>query len=120
MKLVFSLLAGAAAGFLTGAGLGGGTLLMLWLTQIAGLPQLAAQSVNLLYFLLTAPPALYGHQKQGLVRWTVVKKALLPGIPMAIAGAWLAAGTEQTLLRRGFGLLCVAIGLRELLTKRPR
>lgn len=44
-------LAGAVCGLLSGLGIGGGTLLMVWMTGVAALPQQTAQGINLLYFL---------------------------------------------------------------------
>ena len=47
-------LAGAVCGLLSGLGIGGGTLLMVWMTGVAALPQQTAQGINLLYFLPSA------------------------------------------------------------------
>lgn len=109
---------GAALGFLTGTGVGGGTLLVLWLTQILSLPQAQAQGINLLYFLLTAPPALLGHRKQGLIDGRTALPAILWGVPVSAAAAFLSAGAAPELLRRAFGGLCFAVGLREVLAKK--
>lgn len=119
-EYVLPLAVGMMTGVLTGAGIGGGTLLMLWLTLGAQLPQTQAQGINLLYFLCTAPPALLGHGKRGLIHGKTAKSALLWGIPAAAAAAMLSATVEPTLLRRGFGVLCLVLGLRELLAKRER
>ena len=45
------LLAGTATGVLSAFGVGGGTLLLIYMTAFAGLPQDQAQGINLLYFL---------------------------------------------------------------------
>ena len=52
------VLAGAATGVLSGFGVGGGTLLLVYLTAFANVPQNLAQGVNLLYFLPAAATAL--------------------------------------------------------------
>ena len=52
------LLAGGAAGVLSGFGVGGGTLLLVYMTAFAGLDQRLAQGINLLYFLPSAAMAL--------------------------------------------------------------
>ena len=46
--------AGLVCGVLSGLGIGGGTLLMVYMTAMAGLEQTVAQGINLLYFLPTA------------------------------------------------------------------
>ena len=44
-----TLLVGTALGFLTGLGVGGGSLLMVWLTAVLGMDTLTARSINLLF-----------------------------------------------------------------------
>ena len=46
-----AILVGAALGFLSGLGVGGGSLLLLWLTLAAGVPQETARVMNLMFFL---------------------------------------------------------------------
>ena len=110
-------LAGAAAGVLSGFGVGGGSLLLIYMTSFAGVPQALAQGINLLYFLPTAAAALPAHFKNGCVE----KKALLPAISAGLAcsalTAWAATALDVELLRRCFGGFLILIGLRELFRK---
>lgn len=109
------LLVGAATGVLSGFGVGGGTLLLVYLTAVAGVDQHLAQGINLLYFLPAGLLALPAHIKNGYVE----KKALLPciaaGLTCAALCAWAATGLDTGLLRKLFGGFLVLIGLRELL-----
>lgn len=59
--MLLSMLAGALTGLLTGAGIGGGSLLLLYMTVFQKVPQLEAQGINLLYFLAATPLSLYFH-----------------------------------------------------------
>ena len=111
------LLAGTAAGVLSGFGVGGGTLLLLYLTACAGLPQGQAQGINLLYFLPAAGAALPAHLKNGYVERSVLLPAILAGLAAAALGAWAATGLDTALLRRCFGGFLVLVGLRELFRK---
>ncbi|MBO4930422.1 MAG: sulfite exporter TauE/SafE family protein [Clostridia bacterium] len=113
-----AILAGFAAGVLTGAGIGGGTLLLVYLTNFGGMEQRQAQGINLLYFLLTAPPALYGHLKNGLVDKPLALRAGAAGVATAALTAWLTAGLDTDLLRRAFGVFTVLVGLREVFCKK--
>ena len=81
-------LAGLVCGVLSGLGIGGGTLLMVWMTAICGLEQRTAQGINLLYFLPTAVCALIFHIKNRLIRWDIV-------LPAALAGAAASALTSE-------------------------
>ena len=52
-------LAGAVTGILSGFGIGGGSLLLIYMTSFAGVPQNLAQGINLLYFLPAAATASF-------------------------------------------------------------
>lgn len=60
------ILVGIVLGFLSGLGVGGGSLLILWLTAVLSMEQRTAQGVNLLFFLPGGHrrPALF-HSRQG-------------------------------------------------------
>ncbi len=110
-------LAGAATGVLSGFGVGGGSLLLIYMTTFAGVPQTLAQGVNLLYFLPAAATALPAHLKNGYVE----KKALLPAIAAGLVcsalTAWAATALDVEVLRKCFGGFLILIGLRELFRK---
>ncbi len=111
---LIAALAGAVTGVLSGFGVGGGSLLLIYMTSFAGVPQTLAQGVNLLYFLPTAATALPAHFKNGYVE----KKALLPAIAAGLIcsalTAWAATALDVELLRKCFGGFLILIGLREL------
>ena len=104
-SLPVALIVGTLLGFLTGLGVGGGSLLILWLTVVLSVPYPAARGINLLFFLPSACIACLFRWKQGVLDW----KTVLPGI---LAGC-AAAGILQKL----FGILLILTGLRELLLK---
>lgn len=118
MNWFFPLLVGALTGILSGFGIGGGTLLVLWLTLIAGFDQPRAGGVNLVYFLCCALPALVSHCKNGLVEKKAVLWCGLFGVPACIGAALLAARMDVSLLRRCFGVLLLYVGWRELFPKK--
>lgn len=88
-------LAGAVCGLLSGLGIGGGTLLMVWMTGVAALPQQTAQGINLLYFLPSAACALFFHIRNRLIRWDIVLPAALGGCVTAAIAAWIATGAGR-------------------------
>ncbi|MBM6871715.1 TSUP family transporter [Pseudoflavonifractor phocaeensis] len=114
------LAVGTAAGILSGCGVGGGTLLLVYLTAFAGMEQTQAQGINLLYFLPAAALALPGHLKNGYVEKTILLPAAAAGLAAAALGAFLATWLDQALLRRIFALFLLVIGLRELFYPRRR
>ncbi|MCD8086545.1 MAG: sulfite exporter TauE/SafE family protein [Clostridiales bacterium] len=107
---VLNLLAGAATGVLSAFGIGGGTLLLLYLTFLAGFSQQTAQGINLLYFLPTAGVSLPLHLKRGAIdRWAALTGGVW-GCVAAVGGALLASVMEPGLLRKCFGVYLIATG----------
>lgn len=113
------VLAGAATGVLSGFGVGGGSLLLIYLTSFAGLPQDQAQGINLLYFLPTAGAALPAHFRNGYVDKAALLPAILTGLAATALAAWAATALDTDLLRRCFGVFLLLIGLRELFRREP-
>lgn len=117
MGWLLPVLAGAATGVLSGFGIGGGTLLLIYMTAFVGLPQQLAQGINLLYFLPTAATALPTHIKNGYVEKSVVIPAVMAGLIGTGIAAWIATALDVELLRRCFGVFLLYIGVTELFRK---
>ena len=110
-------LAGAITGILSGFGVGGGTLLLVYMTAFAGGEQRLAQGINLLYFIPAALLALPSHVKNRYIEKPVLIPAISSGLACAALAAWLATGLEVGLLRKLFGVFLILIGVRELFHK---
>ena len=110
-------LVGFLAGFAGGLGVGGGGILLLYLTAFAETEQLAAQGINLFFFLPTAAAALFLHLKNGFAKFKTAVFSALFGIPGVLIGSFIAKSIDKTLLRGVFALFLLIIGLRELLRK---
>lgn len=113
-----ALAVGAASGVLSGMGIGGGTLLLLWLTAVMHLPAETAAGYNLLYFLCCSPTALISHIKQKRVDKAVVIYSLLGGVPACFLARCIGNAINTDWLHRAFGILLVLVGLRELFAKK--
>ena len=109
--------AGLVCGVLSGFGIGGGSLLMVWMTAVLSMEQKAAQGVNLLYFLPCAACALIFHIKNRQIVWRAVWPAALAGSVCAVGGAMLAQNVDAELLRKLFGGFLVLVGLSEILSE---
>ena len=111
------VLAGAVTGVLSGFGVGGGTLLLIYMTAFAGVDQHLAQWINLLYFLPTAATALPAHFKNGFIDKKTALPAIIAGLAGTAVAAWTATALDVALLRRFFGAYLLYIGVRELFRK---
>lgn len=113
-SLPICLLVGGVLGFLAGLGVGGGSLLILWLTLALGWEPQRASSVNLLFFLPAAAVSTAFRWKQGLPRGRGLILAIVSGCIAAWVFSLLRVRMDTQLLRRLFGLLLLATGVREL------
>lgn len=111
------LAVGTLLGFLTGLGIGGGSLLILWLTVVLDTDPQAARGINLLFFLPAALIACIFRAKQGALSIRKLLPAILAGAAAAAVFSWLSAVTDAELLRPCFGTVLLAAGARELLYK---
>lgn len=112
----------AVIGFFTGVmasmGLGGGFVLVVWLTMFADVEQRTAQGINVLFFLPIAFVSLIMHLKNGLVNKLLVKKLAAGGLLGAAIGTLVSQAIANELLRKLFALFLLAFGLRELVAKK--
>lgn len=117
LSFLIAIGAGLVCGVLSGFGIGGGSLLMVWMTAVLSMEQKAAQGINLLYFLPTAATALIFHTKNRLIEWKAVLPAAIAGSVTAALAALLSANLEMSLLRKLFGGFLILVGLSEVFLK---
>ncbi len=104
-------------GFLAGLGVGGGSLLMLWLTLVAGMEYPDARTINLLFFLPCAAVSTFFHRGQGRVDLKKILPAILAGCAVAAVFALVGRHMDTRLLKKCFGGILLFTGIRELLYK---
>ena len=114
---ILNIMVGLICGVLSGFGIGGGSLLMVWMTAIMSMEQQSAQTINLLYFLPTAAAALFFHFKNRQVCKKAIIPAVLCGCIAAAGAAFLASSVDPGLLRKLFGGFLLFVGVTEILKK---
>lgn len=117
--MAMTLAAASLLGFLTGLGVGGGSLLILWLTLAADMDPTAARGINLLFFLPAAAISCIFRCRQGTLCWKTSLPAILSGCIAAALLSFFSAYIRTELLKKCFGFLLLVTGVRELLY-RPR
>ncbi len=106
-------------GFLAGLGVGGGSLLIVWLTTIVGMEYPQARVINLIFFLPTALIASLFHQKQETLKIKKILPAIAIGCVCAALFSFIGNNINTEALQKCFGGLLLLTGLRELFY-RPR
>ncbi len=111
-----SLLSGLTASL----GLGGGFVLVIYLTAVAGVAQMEAQGINLVFFIPIAVLSLILHGKNKLLD----KKPLLPAVLGGVVGVGLGFAIGSLIgaewLSRLFALFILIVGLKELFHKKKQ
>lgn len=105
---------GFFAGALGAMGVGGGGILLLYLTAFGGKEQLAAQGINLLFFIPIALTAVLVHIKSSFIKWKTALVSTAFGIPGVLLGFYIAGSIDESLLRTAFAVFLLVLGLREL------
>lgn len=108
-------LVGAVLGFLSGLGVGGGSLLLLWLTLVLGEAQATARVMNLMFFIPCALVATVFRWKQSRPDKRLALSAVAAGLLGAVIGNVIGPRLDVALLKKAFGVLFLLCGLRELL-----
>ena len=112
--ILLPFLCGLGAAIISAWGVGGGTLLLLVMTLFLGVDQQSAQGINLLFFLPAAAIASFFRWKQGALEWKKVLPAVIAGCISAAIFAWLSRHIDIALIKKLFGFLLLATGVREL------
>ena len=109
-----SFFVGAVLGFLSGLGVGGGSLLLLWMTLVLGADPEMARVMNLMFFLPCAIIATAFRWKQCKPDWSIALSAAAAGLAGALLGNYLSPILPRELLKKAFGVLFLLAGFREI------
>ena len=109
------ILIGIISGIVTGMGMGGGSILILFLTLFMGVNQHTAQAANLIFFIPTSISAIYVYFKNKNVDTRVGVKLLYSVILGAIFGAYLTKFLESQSLKKYFGMFILLVGIIDII-----
>ena len=96
--------------------MGGGTILILILSNFMGIEQHTAQAANLIYFIPTSIAAIWVYWKNKNLDKKIALKMISTGIIFAIFGSYVATLIESKNLKRYFGIFLLAMGMYEIFT----
>lgn len=116
---LLSIPVGIILGLLAGLGVGGGSLLIIWLTLVAETPHNTARAINLMFFIIAAGTVSVFRWKKGYFDIKTILPAVIAGCIAAGLCSWVSICIDQAVLQKFFGVLLLITGLRELFY-RPR
>ena len=114
-----AVITGLLLGYLSGLGIGGGSLLILWLTLALNIPQSTARSINLMFFIAAAGAVSFIRWRKGSLDLPKILPAMIAGCVSAALFSWIGSVMDTDMLKKLFGILLLLTGLRELFY-RPR
>ena len=98
---------------LSGMGIGGGGLFVIYLSLFTTIPQATCQGINLLFFILSGGASLLVHfQKRRFFPVTLLLAAV--AIPGALIGVIVGGHVSNDILRKAFGTMLVITGIFSL------
>lgn len=103
-----------ATGVFASLGLGGGMVLIIYLTVFAGMPQIQAQGINLIFFVPIAIISIIIHNKNHLIKWKTTVPVLIAGTVAVVFSSILANNMDNTLLQKLFGGFVIMAGIKEI------
>ena len=106
-----NIIAGLLSGLLGAMGFGGGSILIIYLTNIAAVEQVAAQGINLLFFIPCALVSVLYNLRKRLIKYKSALLLIAGAIPGLALGTFLVGSIETALLRKLFGGFLVLSGL---------
>ena len=104
-------------GFLAGLGIGGGSLLILYLTIILDMAYPVAKIYNLIFFIPSAIISSVFRKKQGTLPLRKVFPGVIAGCITAAIFSFFSHSFSLPLLKKLFGGLLIITGLREMMYK---
>ena len=108
--VVIDIISAFFMGALSGMGIGGGGLLVIYLTLIRGSDQISAQGINLYFFVFASIAALFVHCRKRRINYKAVLLLSSFGMPVSLLGGLLASVTDPYLLRKFFGIMLILAG----------
>ena len=120
MNSIYQIIAGLAAGLIGGMGLGGGTVLLIYLNLFTQNSQLTAQGINLIFFVPVGLTAVIIYAIKKKIKPKMLLLALPFGVAGSLLGSYITNFFNENILRTVFAVFLIFLGLKELFTKRAK
>lgn len=96
---------------LSGMGVGGGSLFVIYLSVFTSTPQLTAQGINLLFFIFSSCASVSVQLTRHKLRFAPIAFMAAFGVIGSLLGVYLTRFMPEEHLRRIFGVMLVAGGI---------
>ncbi len=111
---ITALLAGLFSGIIASMGLGGGTVLLIYLTVFLSTEQLAAQGINLIFFIPIGLLSVIIYAAKKKIEFKKLIPIALSGVAGSFAGLYITEIISREMLCKISAFFLIAIGLWEI------
>lgn len=101
---------------LSGMGVGGGGLLVIYLTLFENVEQVIAQGTNLSFFIATALASTVYNVKKKKIVWKITLVLSISGAVFSLLGSFLVEAIDRDILRKLFGGMLALGGISSLIS----
>lgn len=112
--MIIDFIAGILFGALAGMGVGGGGLLVIYLTMFDQVGQRDAQGVNIFFFIFASMASMLYHINKRKINFPFVLICSGIGCIFAVLGSYAASRADPQLLRKLFGIMLISAGVFSL------
>lgn len=102
---------------LAGTGVGGGGLLVIYLTLIKNTEQLKAQGINIAFFITGAVISMFYHIRKRHLNYPLILMIGILGAAGSFLGGILTEKCSSDLIQRAFGVMLASSGIKTLFSK---
>lgn len=97
-------------------GVGGGGLLVIYLTLFENVEQVIAQGTNLSFFIATALASTVYNVKKKKIVWKITLVLSISGAVFSLLGSFLVEAIDRDILRKLFGGMLALGGISSLIS----
>lgn len=113
---ILTFIAAFLSGICGAMGLGGGSVLILYLTLIKKTDRIVAGGVNLMFFLPVAAVSVFLSLKNKIYRLSEIWLIALSGAVFSVAGTYLAIYLKSEFVTKAFGVVLLFFGASQALS----
>ena len=114
---ITALLAGLFSGIIASMGMGGGAVLLIYLTAFLSVPQLNAQGINLIFFIPIGIMSVIIYIKQKKIKFKATCPLAIFGILGSSAGIFVTRVLDGSFISKIFAAFLIILGLIEIFKK---
>lgn len=112
---IYNLILSFLAGIIGSMGLGGGSILIIYLSAILLMEQTKAQGINVLFFIPCAIYAVIYYAKENLIIKEVLIPVIISGVFGTMIGSKFLTIINTDKLSAFFGIFLIALSTKELI-----